>query len=72
MDQAQQIAAARESGVVKNAALVREHGRPIYSFEIERGGRVLEIAVDANTGAVIRDKTKNTTAGGHTKRRTER
>jgi Peptidase propeptide and YPEB domain len=59
MEQAEKIALGRQSGHIRSSALEREHGRLIYSFDIERDETVHEVNVDANTGKILEDKVES-------------
>ncbi|HVJ08222.1 MAG TPA: PepSY domain-containing protein [Acidisarcina sp.] len=50
---AQGIALKQVSGNVKSGELEKEHGRWIYSFDIQNQTGVHEVNVDANTGVVV-------------------
>src|SRR5262245_26557310 len=53
--QARKIALARVPGTVRSEELEREHGRVVYSYDIERPGKpgVEEVQVDAKTGKIV-------------------
>ena len=55
--QAEKIALERAKGaVVKEAELEKEHGKLVWSFDLNDAGKVREIQVDARTGAIVEDK----------------
>lgn len=62
MKHAKKIALARQPGHIKSAELEKEHGRLIYSFDIERNKKVHEVNVDANTGKVVEDTVESAAA----------
>lgn len=47
------VATARVPGALVASELEREHGRWIWSFEIRTASAVMEVNVDAETGAVV-------------------
>lgn len=49
-----------KGGKVKEGELEHEHGRLIWSFDIAQPGTtdIREIAVDANTGAIVAEETE--------------
>jgi uncharacterized membrane protein YkoI len=54
--EAEQIAHSRVmDGIIKSAELEREHGKPVWSFDIARPGQtnLTELQIDALTGAVV-------------------
>jgi len=53
MEKAKAIALKKAPGTVKSAELEREHGKLIYSFDIDTKNGVTEVNVDAITGAVV-------------------
>jgi hypothetical protein len=55
LEQAQAAALAAVPGTVVEFELERERGRTVYEFEIQRvsDNRVVEVTVDASTGAVL-------------------
>jgi uncharacterized membrane protein YkoI len=50
---AQAIALKQAPGKVKSGELEKEHGRWIYSFDIQTVTALHEVNVDANTGQVV-------------------
>lgn len=50
---AQAVALAQAPGTVKSGELEKEHGRWIYSFDIQTVKAMHEVNVDANTGEVV-------------------
>ena len=52
---AEKIAVAREPGTIKEGELEKEHGKMIYSFDIQTSSGVHEVNVDAVTGKVVGD-----------------
>lgn len=68
MEQAKKIALARHSGQVKSSVLEREHGRLIYSFDIERDNETHEGGVEATTGRVVEDKIESAEAEARERR----
>jgi uncharacterized membrane protein YkoI len=52
---AEKIAVAREPGTIKEGELEKEHGKMIYSFDIQTSSGVHEVNVDAVTGKVVED-----------------
>lgn len=59
MEQATAIALARHDGTVKSSELEKEHGKLVYSFDIEAGTEIREVQVDAMTGAIVEDKVES-------------
>jgi uncharacterized membrane protein YkoI len=55
MDQARTIALTAASGAVADEEYEKENGAWRYSFEFRQDGRIHEIGVDANSGAIIED-----------------
>ena len=49
-----------KGGKIKEGELEREHGKLIWSFDIAQHGTtdIHEIAVDANTGAIVSEETE--------------
>ena len=56
---AEKIALARESGTVKSGELEKEHGRMIYSFDIQTASAIHEVNVDANSGKIVEDSVES-------------
>ncbi|MBW4028381.1 MAG: peptidase M4 [Acidobacteria bacterium] len=56
---AEQIALAREKGKIKSGELEKEHGRMIYSFDIQTKDAIHEVNVDANTGVIVEDSVES-------------
>jgi hypothetical protein len=56
LENAQQVALAKEPGKVRRAELEAEGEKLVYSFDIERNRVVHEVHVDANDGTIISDK----------------
>ena len=55
--QAEKIALERAKGaVVKEAELEKEHGKLVWSFDLDDAGKVREIQVDAVSGSIVEDK----------------
>ena len=52
---AEKIALAKEPGTIKEGELEKEHGKVIYSFDIQTSNGVHEVNIDAVTGKVIED-----------------
>ncbi len=48
-----------KNGVIKSEELEKESGKEIWSFDIETGGGIREVWVDAHTGEVIMDKAES-------------
>ena len=55
MKQAQQAALAKEKGTIKSSELEKEHGRLIYSFDVQATDWIHEVNVDAMNGKVVED-----------------
>jgi hypothetical protein len=55
MKQAEQTALAKERGTIKSSELEKEHGRLIYSFDVQTTDGIHEVNVDAMTGKVVED-----------------
>jgi hypothetical protein len=54
MKRAREIASQQVQGRIKSSELEKEHGKWIYSFDIRKGnGGIMEVNIDAFTGAVI-------------------
>ena len=53
MTKAKEIALKQAPGKIKSAELEREHGKLIYSFDINTNKGVTEVNVDAMNGKVI-------------------
>ena len=62
MAQAEQTALAKEPGTIRSRELESEKGTLIYSFDIDTGGSLHEVNVDARTGKIVAD-TVETPAG---------
>lgn len=86
MEQAKATALAKHSGTIKSSELEKEHGKLIYSFDIQTAKELREIQVDAMTGKIVQDtvesaaqeakeaaqdKQKGQTQPKHNKRSTE-
>src|SRR4051812_16170953 len=56
MQQARATARAKASGKVKSAGLEKEHGKLVYSFDIENDAGIREIQVDAYSGVIVSDQ----------------
>jgi len=56
---AEKIALAREPGTIKEGELEKEHGKVIYSFDIQTSNGVHEVNVDAITGKVVEDSVES-------------
>jgi hypothetical protein len=56
MQQARATATAKASGKVKSAELEKEHGKLVYSFDIETDAGIREIQVDAYSGDIVSDQ----------------
>ena len=56
---AEKIALARESGTIKSGELEKEHGRRIYSFDIQTASAIHEVNVDANSGKIVEDSVES-------------
>lgn len=55
MEAAREIALKKVAGTVIEGELEKEHGKLVYSFDIRTpDGKIMEVWVDAKTGAVIR------------------
>ena len=54
-DQAREVALSAVPGTIKQSDLETEHGRLIYSFEIERPGQrgITEVNVSAQDGTIV-------------------
>ena len=59
MAEARKTALASSNGKIKSEELEKEHGRQIYSFDIEMPDGLHEVNVDAATGKLIDDKIEN-------------
>jgi len=55
MAQAKAKALAKQPGVIKSQELEKEHGKLIYSFDIQAASGIHEVNIDAYTGAVVAD-----------------
>jgi hypothetical protein len=53
MEKAREIALKKAPGKIKSSELEREHGKLIYSFDINTSKGVTEVNVDALTGSVV-------------------
>ncbi|HEV7933256.1 MAG TPA: PepSY domain-containing protein, partial [Actinomadura sp.] len=51
-------------GRIDSVELEREHGRPVWKVDVLSGGVEHRIQVDARTGAVAREKSKDGGEGG--------
>ena len=56
---AEKIAVAREPGTIKEGELKKEHGKMIYSFDIQTSNGVHEVNVDAITSKVVEDSVES-------------
>lgn len=57
MKRAKEIAHKQVNGTIKSSELEKEHGKMIYSFDIQTaGGKIKEVNINAVTGAVIEVK----------------
>ena len=56
---AEKIALAKEPGTIKEGELEKEHGKVIYSFDIQTRSGVHEVNVDAVTGKVVEDSVES-------------
>jgi hypothetical protein len=56
---AEKIALTKEPGTIKEGELEKEHGKVIYSFDIQTSSGVHEVNVDAVTGKVIEDSVES-------------
>ena len=56
MKQARAIATSKVPGKVKSSELEKEHGKLVYSFDIETAKGIREIQVDAYSGAIVSDE----------------
>ena len=54
--QAEKAALAKHLGKIKSSELETEHGKLIYSFDIQTKDGIYEVGVDANDGSVVEDK----------------
>ena len=55
MTQARQTALTKEKGTIKSSELEKEHGRLIYSFDVQTTKGVREVNVDAMNGKIVED-----------------
>ena len=55
MEQAEQTALTKEKGIIKSSVLEKEHGRLIYSFDVQTAEGLHEVNVDAMSGKVVED-----------------
>jgi hypothetical protein len=55
LENAQQVALAKEPGKVRSAELEAEGEKLVYSFDIERNKVFHKVHVDANDGTIISD-----------------
>ncbi len=55
MKQAEQTALAKEKGTIKSSELEKEHGRLIYSFDVQTTDGIHEVNVDAMNGKLVED-----------------
>jgi hypothetical protein len=62
MEKAREIATAKEAGKVSSGEVEKEHGRLIYSFDIQRDNQTHEVKVDANTGEIVKDSVEDPAA----------
>lgn len=53
--QAEKIALAKEPGTIKTGEVEKEHGRTIYSFDVQTKDAVHEVNVDVYSGKVVED-----------------
>jgi len=60
MKKAKEIASQQVAGKIKSSELEKEHGKLIYSFDIQKSnGTTTEVNIDAYTGAVIAVQEEN-------------
>lgn len=60
MEQARAAALkAVPEGTIKSAELEKEHGKWIYSFDIQSGKELREVWIDPNTGAVVQNEVES-------------
>jgi len=60
MKNASEIASQQVAGKIKSSELEKEHGKLIYSFDIQNSkGTITEVNIDAYTGAVIAVQEEN-------------
>jgi competence protein ComGC len=60
MKKAKEIASQRVAGKIKSSELEKEHGKLIYSFDIQNSkGTITEVNIDAYTGIVISTEEEN-------------
>ena len=59
MADARTAALASSNGKIKSEELEKEHGKQIYSFDIQMPDGLHEVNVDAVTGKLIDDKVEN-------------
>lgn len=60
--QARTLALQHESGKVQSGELEKEHGRWIYSFDIQTAKALHEVNIDANTGKLVEDSVEDPAA----------
>ena len=65
---AEKIALQKEAGTIKSGELEKEHGRWIYSFDIQTTSGIHEVNVDANTGKVVEDTVESAAAEAREKK----
>lgn len=57
--EAEKAALAREPGKVLSFELEKEHGKLIYSFDIQTAKEVHEVNVDAYSGTIVEDSVES-------------
>jgi hypothetical protein len=62
MEQARATALSKVPGEVKSAELEKEHGKLVYSFDVETKAGIREIQVDAYTGVIVADHVESAAA----------
>ena len=56
MKQARSVATAKAPSKIKSSELEKEHGKLVYSFDIDTLAGICEIQVDAYSGAMVSDQ----------------
>jgi len=59
---AEKIALEKEPGTIKAGELEKEHGKWIYSFDVQTSTTLHEVNVDANTGKIVEDSVETPAA----------
>lgn len=59
MEQARTTALAKHRGTIKSGELEKEHGKLVYSFDIQTSEGIREVQVDAMTGEIVEDKVES-------------